>query len=445
MRFLKTMSVFLVVLLMALGITACGGSGDSGSAGGNQHVTVTYMTWESTQTNALLDQAMQQFMKQNPNITVKRVDVPSSEYAQKLSSLVIAKKLPDIFWAGNDTEQQYGQQGTLYDYTDKVNSTKTSSFDKSQFAPASIENWQYNNHIYGLPSLMNTYGVWYNADLFKAANLPLPKVGWTYQDMLHDAQVLTQKSGNKVSRYGLWLAPDDPFSISDYSVSAGGDPFQDRIVNPTKVTASPQFIQGVQMYVDAIKNGYVTPATYSSTGSNSYSDNSQSAFNSGQVPMLYQGQWFAPTFMSSNLKFQYGFAPLPVVNKEVQPYDAVGLCSPSYIQNPDAVWKVMQFLDTGAWEKVLPQSPVAPAAYVPASNPYFDTLKNDKLTTVAASVQYELTSPTKQGIRFIAPWSSQANDILTSDWNNILFGKVPVESGVQQMVQKLNATIQQGS
>ncbi|HEX4203571.1 MAG TPA: sugar ABC transporter substrate-binding protein [Ktedonobacteraceae bacterium] len=441
MKLFKTMTVLLVALLLTVGIAACGGPGSTGDSS-NQHVTVTYMTWESDTTNALLDQAMQQFMKQNPNITVQRIAVPASDYAQKLSSLVVAKKLPDIFWAGNDTEQQYGQQGTLYDYTSMVNSTKTSSFDKSQFAPASISNWQYNNHIYGLPSLMNTYGVWYNTALFKAAKLPLPKAGWTYQEMLNDAQALTQKTGNKVNRYGLWLAPDDPFSISDYSVSAGGAPFQNKIINPTQVTASPQFIQGVQMYVDALKNGYITPQHYASTA---YSDNAQSAFNSGQVPMLYQGQWFAPTFMSANLKFQYGFAPLPVVSKEVQPYDAVGLCSPSYIQHPDATWKVMQFLDTGAWEKVLPQSPVAPTAYVPSSQPYFNTLKSDKLSTVADSVQYELTSPTKQGIRFIAPWSSQANDVITSAWDNILFGKVPVASGVQQMVQKINTVIQQNS
>lgn len=62
-----------------------------------------------------------------------------------------------------------------------------------------------------------------------------------------------------------------------------------------------------------------------------YSDNAQSAFASGQVPMLLQGQWLASSFLSANPKFQYGFAPLPVVNKVVQPYDAVGLSSPSTI------------------------------------------------------------------------------------------------------------------
>ena len=52
----------------------------------------------------------------------------------------------------------------------------------------------------GLPSLMNTYGVWYNADAFTAAGLPLPKAGWTWDDMYTAAAKLANKNGAK---YGL--------------------------------------------------------------------------------------------------------------------------------------------------------------------------------------------------------------------------------------------------
>lgn len=62
--------------------------------------------------------------------------------------------------------------------------------------------------------------------------MPLPAPGWSYNDMLHDAQVLTQKNGNTVTRSGLWSPPDDPFSLSDYSVSAGGAPFENSILTP---------------------------------------------------------------------------------------------------------------------------------------------------------------------------------------------------------------------
>ena len=104
--------------------------------------TVTYMTWENNDTNASLDAAMALFMKANPNITVTRVASPSTDYGQKINSMLQAKQLPDIIWSGNDTEQQFGSQGLLYDWTSLANSTKTASFDISKFAPGSIDNWK---------------------------------------------------------------------------------------------------------------------------------------------------------------------------------------------------------------------------------------------------------------------------------------------------------------
>jgi multiple sugar transport system substrate-binding protein len=37
------------------------------------------------------------------------------------------------------------------------------------------------------------------------------------------------------------------------------------------------------------------------------------------------------------------------------------------------------------------------------------------LSSVARSVNYELSTPTKLGIRFIAPWAQKANGIITAN------------------------------
>jgi multiple sugar transport system substrate-binding protein len=429
---IRTMSVLLLAVVLMMVLSACGDT----SSGGNQ--TVTVMTWESTATNTLIDSALQKFMQQNPTIKVQRIASPNSDYGQKLSSLVLAKKLPDVFWAGNDTEQQYGAQGLLYDYGTLANAAPSASFDMSKFAPSTIVNWRSGSKLYGLPSLLNTYGFWYNADEFTQAGLPLPKPGWTYQEMLHDAQVLTQKNGNKVSRYGLVNPPDDPFAINNYAVSAGATSFEDKVINPTAVTVSPEFIEGTKLFASAIQSGYVTPPGYDTT-------NAQDSFSAGKIPMLYGGQWLAAGFLQGKPSIKYGFAPLPIVKNRVQIYDAVGICSPSYIKNPNAVWKVMQFLASTAWETILPGSPVAPAAYVPSSDPYFATLKSAGLQSVAESVNYGLTTDNKVGVRFIAPWSSKATDVITADWNNILLEKTPTEAGVQKMVQQINDLIKENS
>jgi ABC-type glycerol-3-phosphate transport system substrate-binding protein len=158
---------------------ACGGSDSKGKADGP--VTVTVMTWESAETNAAIDKALAGF--KDDKITVKRVDTPSGGYGDKLASLTQAKKLPDLFWCGNDTEQQYTAQGLTVDWSERI-SKGDGDFTADKFVGSAMENWKTGDgQMGGLPSLMNTYGVWYSVDAFTAAGSAEPKSGWTWDDM----------------------------------------------------------------------------------------------------------------------------------------------------------------------------------------------------------------------------------------------------------------------
>lgn len=428
--------LLLCITLLAL-LSACGDA-QSNQSNSNKKATVTVLTWEGTDTNAAIDKALKDFMNQNPDITVQRLESPNSGYGDKLSSLVQAKKMPDLFWCGNDTEQQYTSQGLLYDYSSKLKSTKSADFDPSSFVPAAIQNWTTNDgKIGGLPTLMNTIGVWYNADAFQKAGLVLPKNGWTWDEMLSDAKKLTSKSGG-TTNYGMIAdnitsTSDGPFTMSVYSMSAGGQPFADKVNNPTKVTVDSQYTEGVSKVAAAIQSGSIAPPGYDSS-------NAASSFAAGKVPMLMSGQWLASGFLTNKPTMKYGFAPLPSQGTTANLYDAVGICTPSYTANADATWRVMQFLSTKAWETVLTGAPVAPPAYKPAAGPYYDTLKSGGLDSAASTVQYSLDSSSLASVRFTTTWASKANDIITSYWPDILQGKKPV-SALQTMASQLNDLI----
>lgn len=431
MNKLKTMAVWGFCSILITLLAACGGGSSNGKT------TVTVMTWESASTNAAIDKALQQFMKDNPNIVVQRIDAPSTSYGNKLASLVQAKKMPDLFWCGNDTEQQYTSQGLLYDYSQKVKSSQDSGLSASNFVPAALTNWTTaDGKMGGLPSLMNTYGIWYNADAFQKAGLTVPAQGWTWDQLFSDA--LKLKSGNS---YGLvgdsFTSTDGPFTMSEYSLSAGGQPFADKINNPTKVTVDSTYTEGVGKLAAAIQNGSVAPPGYDSS-------NAVSTFSEGKLPMLMGGQWLAASFLTDKPSVKYGFAPLPIQKNAATLYDAVGICTPAYTQNPDATWKVMQFLDSKVWESVLTSSPVAPTAYKPSSANYYSALKSAGLTTVASTVNYDLDAPTVSGMRFTTVWASKANDVITAFWPDILQGKKPL-SALQTMATQVNSVIQSNS
>ncbi len=90
--------------------------------------------------------------------------------------------------------------------------------------------------------------------------------------------------------------------------------------------------------------------------------------------MLWSGQWLAAGFLTDKPKIKYGFAPLPQADEPATLYDAVGICTPSYTKNADATFKVLKYLDSTAWTKVLPDSPVAVPAYTGAQDSYFNAL-----------------------------------------------------------------------
>jgi multiple sugar transport system substrate-binding protein len=435
MKMWQTKVGLTFILLLSLVLAACGG--DAGTSADGK-TTVTYMTWESTTTNAAIDAAMKKFS--DANITVTREPSPSGDFDQKISSMIQAQKLPDFFWCGNDQEQNWGTQGVLFDWASYIDK-KDDGFDKNNFAPEALKNWYSadGTQLYGLPTLMNTYGYFYNEDLLKAAGVALPKNGWTYDDLFAAAKALTKKDGDKVTQYGALGGPySDPFMMGHYAASAGGANFTDRVVGPTKVTADPKLAEGLEKFVSAIKDGNFTPPNYTIGDSNA-------AFLAGKIPLLWGGQWNAASFITSNPTFKIGFAPMPIVNKPVQLYDAVGICSPSTLKNPDAVWKVMTYLNTQAWKDILPGSPVAPAAYLPASSTYYAALKSKDMTSTADAVDYMLKTPTKGAVRFMASWSSKANDVITANWNDMLSGKKPIHPTLEDMVNQINDIIKQGS
>ena len=112
-------------------------------------------------------------------------------------------------------------------------------------------------------AFLNTYGIFYNKKLFQDAGFPSrSRAGRTTISSRDMAKLASKKGG--VQQYGYYGRPD-PFMMSPYSVSAGGAPFADSIVNPTKVEVSPQFIEGVTRYQKAIADGSMIPPTFDLT------------------------------------------------------------------------------------------------------------------------------------------------------------------------------------
>lgn len=417
--------------LLAVSLAACGSTADKGGAasGGSADgpVTIKYMTWESAETNAIFDEVVAELWK-DENIKIERLDAPSGDYGDKLGSLAQANSLPDIFWCGNDTALQYSELGILVDWSSKMGQTlKAEDF-------GGLERWTTDNGIGGLPSLRNVFGIWYNADLFEENNVPIPTPGWTWDEMYAAAEALKGAGG---SNYGLtmdmFVTQDGPFAMGVYSVSSGGEQIVNDVNHPTTVQADKYYVEGVEKLRAAIEAGNVTPPDYDAS-------NTTSLFAAGQQPMMIGGQWQAQALTNEAKDINWGWVPLPHQGKNTTLYDAIGMCTPKNTANEDDTFKVVEFIDTQVIPAVMSKTPVAPPAYMPGQQAYFDSLVEMGADTVVETLEYSLNAEEFIGLRLTTPYASQVNDLTTGTYLPILKGQKPVED-LATFVEQVQALV----
>ncbi|GAB3914595.1 hypothetical protein GCM10011575_41340 [Microlunatus endophyticus] len=424
-----------VAAVTALVATGCSGLSSSYSVDPD---AITYFTWEDTTTNAAFDQAFSGFSDGAKH--VERIDIPSAEYNQKLTSLTLAQKLPDFFWCNLDTAEAMGRQGLLYNWASYAK-RHSSGLDTTKFSPDTLDAWYISpGKLYGLPTLANTYGFFYNKSYLKKAGIPVPSTTWGWDDLF---SMIKKLKGVNGSPYGLWTmdAPSGLYSINGanlLSVGEGGQKVGQGYVDQTRLDYDQQLIDAAKQWSSLMTAGYVMPTDQANA-------NATAAFASGRTGLLYGGQWLAVEFLASTSMKpgDWGFAPMPTVSKAVQPLDPQGICSPKNLTDPDAVWKAMSYLETTALPQVLAKAPVAPPAYEPAAGPYYRSLIKSGADSTAATVEYEMNAKTKIPVRFIAPWSSRVGDITNVQWVNIINGKAPAQTAVPTMFADINKTIKE--
>jgi hypothetical protein len=259
--------------------------------------------------------------------------------------------------------------------------------------------------------------------------------------MFADAAKLTGRNGAKQGLVTQWPLLTNPFGLAQYSVSAGGQPLATTATNVKQVTADPKMVEAAKRYATAIKAGQITTPDYAYNA-----DPAIPAFANGSVPMLFGGQWVAQTMVDDKPSFEWGYVPMPRVDKNVQFTESNGVCSPATLGDPDQVWKAISYLETNVFNETMRKIPVAPIAYQPGSTGYFAALEGQGAgpKSMAATIRYEFAAPVKVQSAFLDGWATKALNILKADWNPAIAGKTDPAAGVAKTMKEIN-TLASGS
>lgn len=214
----KSIATLFMVFVMVFSLAACGGSNNANHSnnsnnntandgGQNQEVdkepekiTLKYYHYfeESENIQAQIDK----FQQLNPHITVEQIaPVPgnSVETLRKLDILMSADEQVDIISLPSVDEVTLRASKNVLEPLDEY-------FEKHNLNPNEeyVSNPTYDGEIYATILTPSYWYVMLNKDHLDEAGLPVPEMGWTWDDFKSYAKQLTKGEGND-KRYGAYF------------------------------------------------------------------------------------------------------------------------------------------------------------------------------------------------------------------------------------------------
>ncbi len=252
-------------------------------------------------------QMVEEFTKQNPDVSVRVEMMEWSTYFDKLLTSLVSGDPPDLFLLHEFEIPQFASQGVLLD-TSTFYDTEGGPLPADDVVDRALEGLQYNGHIYGVPLDVHGWGLWYNKDLFEAAGLDPNSCPTTSDEFIEYARKLTVDANGNTAE-----SPDfDPENVVQWGAQVswfkptvlstmwqfGGD-WSDRQGKATM--NSPESTKAVQYWYDMIYKEHVAPAPAGFDGWQS--------FAGGQLAMTPEGTWMLNFNNDNNVN--WGACPLP--------------------------------------------------------------------------------------------------------------------------------------
>jgi multiple sugar transport system substrate-binding protein len=438
-------SLATILLLVAMGLAACGGSASSQQGG---TVNLTYALWDQVEEIGY-KQSIDQFMKLHPNIHVTIEQVPWGQYWQKLDTEFAAGDAPDVFWDHLAYFPQFVQQGELMNLSPLI---KQNNIDMSQYYPALVKEWTYNGNIYGLPKDWDTIAIVYNKQMFQKAGLPAPtNMTWNPTDggtFLQIAEKLTIDQNGKhpndpgfdpkhIVQYGFVSENNAQEGFWNFIAENGGQ-LIDKQFGQHVLYNQPADQQALQFLVDLVNKYHVSPSAAETNNNGGFQTQ---LFEGGKAAMIAVGDWEL-TGIYQSTKAPWGIVELPagpagVVSVFNGLTDAIYAKTP----HPQQAWELEQWLGSTQSEQIL-----GSGGFV-----WPGIQSDDQLFVQAWQKKGIDVSPylkEAQGTTILFPISFGYNEAAT-DVNNIFnqmwLGQISVAQATNQATQQSDQAIQSAS
>lgn len=426
----KLLSLALAAVLVLTLLAGCGGTTSSApastaapavstpAAASDEPITMKWALWDIDAT-AYYQPLIDAYKEQNPNVTIEMVDLGSTDYQTVLATqlsggaddldIITVKDIP-----GYANLVNLGMLEPLNDY----NTNDTSLYG------GTIEQITVDGNYYAVPFRSDFWVVFYNKDLFDAANVEYPTNDMTLDEYDALARQVTSGSGaEKVygCHYHTWRSAVQLFGILDG---------QNTIVDGAYDFLQPYYERILAEQDEGICMDYATLKT----ASTHYSG----VFYNNQVAMMNMGSWFIATQIEKvkdgeSLAANWGIVKYPHPDG-VEAGTTLGtitsLAVNSKSANKQAAADFINFVCGEEGQKVIANTGTIPA------------IKNDDTMAAIAGLDgFPTDDNSKEALSVVQTYlemplhekSADIETVLNQAHDNIMTENVTIEEGIAEM------------
>ncbi len=409
---MKKMLTLALALLMALTMVgAC--------AEGKQVLTV--VTWDATTTPYLVAQETA-FEAKFPEIDLQYIDVASQDYAIKAGAMLAGGDKSDVVMIKEARDiinwQAAGYAASMNDYIAAEN------YDLSGFVGTEV-NYAVDGAQYALPFRSDFWVLFYNKDLFDAAEIEYPTNDMTWDEYADVAKEITGE-GVYGTHYHTWLS-----AVANWAVCDGVNTLADREYEDLAYFYS--------LYQDLEDAGACMAFNELKASGLHYS----AAFANGNIAMMPMGYWYVSTLIGYNndgtCSFNWGITAVPHADGVAAGSsfgNLTGVMINEKSENKDLAWKYVAWLcgEEGA----------AATASTGARPAWVSENVAGEMSAVAGfpadEASKEALIPSYVGMEWpVVEKLSEIQTIVNEEHSLIMTREATIEEGIAAMNERVNA------
>lgn len=330
-------------------LTGCGGNGSSNEeSDGKAKLSVFIFANDHEQ---VVYKDMINKFKEDHADTISDVDIQittQDEYSKTLTGMMTAGELPDVFYVGPESVEQFVENGYIANLQ-PILEEKGISTD-GLVAQEALNSYRYDGEkagagdLYALPKDASVFAYAYNKDLFDKEGIPYPdpEKPYTYEEFVEVCQKFTKDTDGdgEVDQWGCGLA--NAFMLQQYVWSNGATYLNE---DHTKVTIdTPEFKDALQKYVDLTVKYKVTPTVEQDASLGVYQ-----RWLAGQEAFYACGTWDVSGFMDKEtFPFNWDLCAYPTLSsgKTATWLGTVGFCVSAKSDHQSEATELINFLCT---------------------------------------------------------------------------------------------------